>query len=252
MRYLFGFMCVLALGLMGCSETTGTGGSGGTAGMGGDGGTGGNGGSGGTNSFEIARDEEELSYDWTRIALSEVAEDEPQQVLSATNTRDPLPDFADDEHWDNLRIEFDRDVLLIGLALDQDHPISGEGSWSTASGDTVTWLDVTFVGTELHTPAIEHIFFAREWFGCGTVGGADPGAQTMGGTLRLAASTMTRLAGVIEVRVEGDVPCTDNDHQYFDLTLKFDLGPGESWTDQVDDTFRVYVGKIFRTRGYVY
>jgi hypothetical protein len=34
-------MCVLALGLLGCSETTGTGGSGGSAGMGGDGGTGG-------------------------------------------------------------------------------------------------------------------------------------------------------------------------------------------------------------------
>jgi hypothetical protein len=48
MRYLFGFMCVLALGLMACSETAGTGGSGGTAGMGGDGGTGGNGGSGGS------------------------------------------------------------------------------------------------------------------------------------------------------------------------------------------------------------
>ena len=30
MRYLFTFMCVLALGLMGCSETTGTGGSGGS------------------------------------------------------------------------------------------------------------------------------------------------------------------------------------------------------------------------------
>jgi len=38
MRYLFGFMCVLALGVMGCSETAGTGGSGGA---GGDGGTGG-------------------------------------------------------------------------------------------------------------------------------------------------------------------------------------------------------------------
>jgi hypothetical protein len=29
MRYIFGFMCVLALGVMGCSETAGTGGSGG-------------------------------------------------------------------------------------------------------------------------------------------------------------------------------------------------------------------------------
>ena len=41
MRYFIGLVCVLALGLMGCSETAGTGGSGGAAGMGGDGGTGG-------------------------------------------------------------------------------------------------------------------------------------------------------------------------------------------------------------------
>jgi hypothetical protein len=41
MRYLFGFICVLALGVMplvGCGETTGTGGSGGDGGMGGVGG----------------------------------------------------------------------------------------------------------------------------------------------------------------------------------------------------------------------
>jgi len=53
MRYLFGFLCVCALGLMpliGCSETGGTGGSGGTAGTGGLGGEGGqgDGGAGGT------------------------------------------------------------------------------------------------------------------------------------------------------------------------------------------------------------
>jgi len=48
MRYLFGFMCVLALGVMGCSETTGAGGDGGTGGVGGDGGSGGVGGGGGT------------------------------------------------------------------------------------------------------------------------------------------------------------------------------------------------------------
>jgi hypothetical protein len=41
MRYLFGFMCVLALGVMGCGETTGTGGTGGDPGMGGTPGTGG-------------------------------------------------------------------------------------------------------------------------------------------------------------------------------------------------------------------
>jgi hypothetical protein len=51
MRYLFGFMCVLALGVMGCSETAGTGGSGGdggSAGIGGEGGMGGGAGGGGT------------------------------------------------------------------------------------------------------------------------------------------------------------------------------------------------------------
>ena len=47
MRVLFTFMCVLALGLMGCSEAPGAGGSGGTAGDGGSGGIGG-GGAGGT------------------------------------------------------------------------------------------------------------------------------------------------------------------------------------------------------------
>ena len=41
MRILLSFMCVLALGLMGCSEGGGSGGSAGTGGSGGDGGTGG-------------------------------------------------------------------------------------------------------------------------------------------------------------------------------------------------------------------
>jgi hypothetical protein len=43
MRYLFGFICVLALGVMGCGETAGTGGSGGAGGVGGVGGVGGGG-----------------------------------------------------------------------------------------------------------------------------------------------------------------------------------------------------------------
>ena len=41
MRYLFGFIYVLVLGLMGCSEPAGTGGSGGDGGAGGEGGSGG-------------------------------------------------------------------------------------------------------------------------------------------------------------------------------------------------------------------
>ena len=50
MRYLVGFVFVLALGTMGCGETSGTGGSSGTGGVGGDGGAagGGGGGTGGT------------------------------------------------------------------------------------------------------------------------------------------------------------------------------------------------------------
>ena len=48
MRYVLGFIVVLALGIMGCGETSGTGGSGGTGGVGGDGGAAGGGGTGGT------------------------------------------------------------------------------------------------------------------------------------------------------------------------------------------------------------
>ena len=46
MRYVLGFVLVLALGLMGCSETAGTGGSGSDGGIGGDGGSAGMGGGG--------------------------------------------------------------------------------------------------------------------------------------------------------------------------------------------------------------
>ena len=54
MRYLCGFLCVCALGvvpLVGCSETTGDGGGGGSAGTGGMGGSGGSAGSGGSGGF---------------------------------------------------------------------------------------------------------------------------------------------------------------------------------------------------------
>jgi hypothetical protein len=44
MRYFFGFICVLSMGVMGCGETSGTGGSGGDKGPGGSGGEGGAGG----------------------------------------------------------------------------------------------------------------------------------------------------------------------------------------------------------------
>ena len=59
MRILFTFMCVLALGVMGCSETAGTGGSAGDGGVGGDGGTGGMAGSGGTGGMPECQNPED-------------------------------------------------------------------------------------------------------------------------------------------------------------------------------------------------
>ena len=48
MRWLFGFLCALAIGTLGCNETAGTGGMGGTAGGGGSAGHGGSAGEGGS------------------------------------------------------------------------------------------------------------------------------------------------------------------------------------------------------------
>ena len=51
MRYVFGVLCICALGVMplvGCSETAGTGGTGGDGGAGGSAGRGGEGGDGGS------------------------------------------------------------------------------------------------------------------------------------------------------------------------------------------------------------
>lgn len=53
MRYFLGLVLALALGVMGCSETSGTGGSGGTAGDGGGGGDGGAGGAAGMTGQEF-------------------------------------------------------------------------------------------------------------------------------------------------------------------------------------------------------
>jgi len=70
MRYLFGFLCVCALGmvpLVGCSDAEGGGGSGGSAGSGGTGGSGGSAGSGGTGGSggaDPARCDPALCYDF--------------------------------------------------------------------------------------------------------------------------------------------------------------------------------------------
>jgi hypothetical protein len=225
MRYLVGFSFVLALGVVGCSETAGTGGGGGNGGIGGDGGTGGS----ESNRFDIVRDGEKQSYDWTTIHLRDEGS---QWVLWARNGRDPLPDYADDEYSDCLRIVFDKDALD-ELTTDQDHPISGEGSWTSTSGQIYPG-EVTFIPTEMHTAAVDHMLFTHERFGC-IDEDDDFGAQTFQGSLSLTTIAEGQLAGAIEVRVEGDVPCTDNLHQFYELMLVFDQSYGGTGTDAGTD-----------------
>jgi len=91
MRNLFGFMCVLALATMGCSETSGPDGSGGTAGAGGSGGTGGVGG-------EVIDAIEEMMVgrwwlDWD------------SSDASTTTDGVGLPTFTD-EGWANYDVKF--------------------------------------------------------------------------------------------------------------------------------------------------
>jgi hypothetical protein len=181
-----------------------------------------------SNSFEIIRDQQKRSYDSTRITLKE---EDSQLVLLAWNTRDPIPDAADDEYSDGLRVVFEKDALE-ELATDQDEPISGEGSWTSIAGTRPS--EVTFTPTGMHTAAVEHMFFTRQRFGC-IDEDHGPGAQTFQGTLRLNAITVGRLAGVIKVRVEGDVPCTDNLHQFYELTLVFDQRYGGMGPDAGSD-----------------
>jgi hypothetical protein len=90
------------------------------------------------NSFEIIRDQQKQSYDSTRITLKE---EDSQLVLLAWNTRDPIPNAADDEYSDGLRVVFEKDALE-ELDTDQDEPISGEGSWTSISGTRPS--EVTF------------------------------------------------------------------------------------------------------------
>jgi hypothetical protein len=188
--------------LVGCSETTGDDGS-----------------------FDIVRDGQKQSYDGTTIRLRELG---AQLVLSAWNTRDPIPDAADDESSDFLRVAFDKDATD-ELAIDWDYPISGESSWTHHDGSLPP---LTFVGSGMHTAAVDYVYFAHTRMWCPREGN---GAQTFQGTLSLTTIAEGQLAGVIEVRVEGDVPCTDNLHQFYELTLVFDQSYGGTGSDAGTD-----------------
>ena len=192
MRYVFGLVSVCALAVVlpaGCTPT------------------------GSANSFEIVRAGEDQSYDRTSVVLRH---EEPQLILYASISRDD-PSIADDERWYYLWVVFDA-AALADLATEHDDPISGEASWTGSEWPNgVKPEDVTFVGTAFHTVAIEKIFFGHCRGGCWIPPGG--GTETIQGTLRLTLNALPRLAGVIEVRVGGDIPGTEGT---YDLTLTFD------------------------------
>jgi hypothetical protein len=78
MRYLFGFICVLALGVMGCGQGLGPMGGAGGGGVGGDGGQDGVGGTGGSEACA------DWAGDW---ALSSVSCDGVVELLSGVDLR---------------------------------------------------------------------------------------------------------------------------------------------------------------------
>jgi hypothetical protein len=133
-----------------------------------------------SNSFRVVRDGEDLRYDKTTIRLRD---NSSQTILSAWNTRDPIPDAADDEYSDSLEVAFYKEALG-ELGIEQDHPISGESSWDSLFG--VTLDEVTFTADALHTEALESMLFAHWCFGCLCC--EQTGSQTIGGTLRLSVT----------------------------------------------------------------
>ncbi len=231
MRYLFGFLCVCALGvvpLVGCSETGGEGGNGGT---GGSGGTGGMAGSGGSSSdrFEIFRGEEEVSYAATGVSLREEG---PERVLFASSVYDD-PSWADEEHWYYLWIVFDAETLA-ELATRQDHPVSGDASWSGSQfWSGLRPEEVSFAGNELHTAAIKKVFFGHYCYGCEA--NLDGGTQRIEGKARFGVNDAPRLAGTIEVRVDGDVPGANAEYEFYEVRLVFDQSSMATGTDAGTD-----------------
>jgi hypothetical protein len=220
-RYLLGFLCVCSLGgmpLVGCSETGGNGGNGGT------------GGSGGSSSdrFEIFRGEEEVSYSVTVVVLREEG---PERVLFASSSAYDDPNWADDEMWYYLRVVFDA-VALADLETGQEYPISGEASWTDNEwSGGVRLEEVIFASKGLHTAAIEQIFFGYCRDPCWVLGGT----ETIRGALHLTVNDAPRLAGTVEVRVEGDVQYANAGYEFYEVRLVFDQNSMATGTDAGTD-----------------
>lgn len=175
----------------------------------------GSGGDASSNRFEIFRDGEALQYDSTRIRLDL---QDASAILYASNLRDPIPDAADDGYVDFLRVAFEPDAQSL-LRTGAAYPISGEVAWSDAPYG-VDASQVAFTGSAEHTEAVEHLFFQRQCFGCFCE--SCSGAQRFEGTLQLSVNNSERLAGVLELQIEGDVPGTWGAARRYDVILFFD------------------------------
>jgi hypothetical protein len=111
---VFGFICVLALGVMGCGETSGTGGTGG--------GVGGGGGSASTSELEG-------TWQFESMEVREMTTDCPGEIVI-------IPAVwvcSEGTFTFNANDTF----VAVGEAYGNDPPYRGEGTWSTV-GDTLT------------------------------------------------------------------------------------------------------------------
>jgi hypothetical protein len=140
MRCLFGFMCVLTLGVMGCGETPyvdgdlcctgavgGSAGRGGTGGSGGDGGVGGMGG-GGTGGAAATSDLEG-TWQFETMEVREMTTDCPGEIVII-----PVVWVCPEGTY---TFNGNDTFVAIEEAYEPDPPYRGEGTWSTV-GDTLT------------------------------------------------------------------------------------------------------------------
>ncbi|MGD8824522.1 MAG: hypothetical protein PVI24_06055 [Myxococcales bacterium] len=176
------------------------------------------------NRLEIWRDGELQQYDHTSVSLRYV---DDGLFLVAFASHDPDESVADDELSDRLALRFDAQALL-ELRTSLEYPIAGQAAWSDVEWNI--WLaDVTFSPESNHTAAIENLLFSHWCFGC--YWPDDVGSQTARGTLVLERNEPDRIEGVLELRIEGDVPGVRDDFSGYDVSLEFNQRPETPDTD---------------------
>ena len=116
MRYLFGFVFVVALSVTGCSQTEGMGGSGGTGGGGGDGGS-------------ASTSDLEGTWQFESMEVSEMTTDCPGEIVIIPGVW-VCPEGT-------FTFNGNDTFVAVAEAYANDPPYRGEGTWSTVE-DTLT------------------------------------------------------------------------------------------------------------------